>query len=108
MPAIPIPPDVLRDTLVIWMYVTLTKLEDVIGKTTNADKIIQDLENGKHIKAGDAKNQDSVRQAVQAVSAFQDELRGAKSALATVKVISDGWAGGGQHPKLDELDAVYI
>jgi hypothetical protein len=108
MLAMPIPPDVLRDTLVIWMYVTLTKLEDVAKGTTTADQIIQDLEQGKHIKAGDTTNQDSARQAFQAVSAFEGELRGARAALATVKVISAGWAGGGQHPKLNELDAVYI
>lgn len=108
MLVIPIPSAVLRDTLVIWMYVTLTKLEDVAKGTTTADRIIQDLEQGKHIKAGDTTNQNSVREAVQAVSAFGSELSGAKAAITTLKVISDGWAGGGLHPTLNELDAVYI
>jgi len=103
-----ISPDVLRDTFVIWMYVTVTMLDSVHSGTTTAAQILNDLESGKHIKAGDATNQKTVTEAVQAVQASFNSLSGAKTALKTLDVISTGWAGGGSHPKLSELDAIYI
>jgi hypothetical protein len=104
----PIPPDVLRDTFFIWMYVTVTVLENVKAGKTTAAQILQGLEQGKHIKTGDATNRQTVVEAVQAVNTSYNQLFGAKTALKTLTVISTDWAGGGPHPPLGELDSVYI
>lgn len=102
-----IPTDVLRDTFFIWMYVTITNLDDVKSGTLTSASILKDLEAGKHIKVGNSTNKATVEQSVAAVMATYSGLSSTRQALQSLTVLSP-WAGGGKHPKVQELDAVYV
>jgi hypothetical protein len=100
-------PDVLRDTLFIWMYVTITRFDDVV-KGVPAPTLLNDLEQGKHIKVGDPQNKKTVDEAVLAVGSFPNEIPKVNKALKSLSAVAGAWGGSGQHPKLTELDSVYI
>lgn len=102
------PPDMLRDTLFIWIYVTTTRFDDVKSGATDAPQLLKTLEQGKHIKVGDSQNQQTVQEAVLAVGRFPAELGKVNAALKSLSALSSPWSGGGQHPKLSELDPIYI
>jgi hypothetical protein len=105
-----VPKDILRDTLFIWMYITMTRFDDVQNGATS-DQLLQDLEQNTpkpHIKAADPQNQRTAQEAVKLAKTFAAQISAANDALGSLTVLKAPWTGGGQHPKLSELDSIYI
>lgn len=116
-----IPPDILRDTFVIWIYATVSRLPDILtdAQTSQSpieqlrdqwrDELLSQLMHDGSITPHNPANKHTMQEAVQAVLVHGDELSQASCSLKGLTALSGApWSGQGPHPSGAELQSMFI
>lgn len=102
-----IDPGKLRDVLFIWLYTSVTILDQVANGTITPNQVQTTLENGNYIKAGDATNRQAIQEAITAIGREADSFSVARAQLKSLTALTE-WTGPSPHPKTSELTSVFI
>jgi hypothetical protein len=102
------PPNVLRDTLFIWMYSTFTVLEKIARGEKGAKDVLNDLESGGYINRDNKDNQQTAQEVVRLIANNPNTFINVRQFLTTqISVLLNHWTGPDPHPSPGELQSVY-